>query len=188
MVPEIYDSFEEWLANPTDDNAAIEFNPEFEQPKTSNEAFERFGITGKSFYNAMKEAEYNPKNKNGEVELSYNPAFKSIDTNKAWQLWANNGAPFVKEKGTSHLITENESTSVGVSPLQLNKINKVLKSTGASILQSQGNPLLATLEEFPIEEVDDRTQGEKDLDLFESATEMAYESISSAFDILSNDN
>ena len=120
--------------------------------------------------------------------MKYNPAFKNIDAGRVWQLWANNGTPFVKDKGFSDLITKNESSNFTLPPEDMDRINKVIKTTGASMIQSGGNPLLASLTEFPIEEEYTRTQGEKDLELFENATEMAYETITGAMDIITKDN
>ena len=188
MIPEIYDSFEQWLSNPASENDATEFNPDFVQPKNSDEAFRRYGLPGQTFYNSIKEAQYQPRSKDGEVKLKYNTAFNNIDTDKAWQLWINNGTPIVKEKGFSHLIAKNESTNLNLNPDEMNKVNQVIQSIGASGIQSEGNPLLATLTEFPPQEVDNRTQGEKDLELFENATEMAYETISGAMNILTKDD
>ena len=186
-IPQIYDSFEEWLANPRDDNTSMKFKPDYSPPENSNEAFKRYGIAGESFFNAMKEAQYQPKMVNGNVEVKYNRAFNNIDTNKAWQLWEDNGAPIVKDKGSSSLLAREESTAPKFTPLEMGKINKVLQSTGASMLQTSGNPLLATMTEFPPQEIDIRTEKEKELELFENVNEVAYEAISGALDILTDD-
>ena len=124
-IPQIYDSFEEWLANPRDDNTSMKFKPDYSPPENSNEAFKRYGIAGESFFNAMKEAQYQPKMVNGNVEVKYNRAFNNIDTNKAWQLWEDNGAPIVKDKGSSSLLAREESTAPKFTPLEMGKINKV---------------------------------------------------------------
>ena len=188
---DIYGSFEEWLSNPLPQNKPIEFNQDFVQPKNKSEAFRRYGIPGESFYRAIREAEFLPKEKDGNVEISYNPAFKSIDTNKAWQLWLNGGQPIVKDKGLSHTITDAESSNVSLNPVEMGKVNEVLRSTGASMMHTSGNPLLASIVEATADEeefVDNRTQQEKDVELFQNASEMAFDTIGSAMEILTEDS
>ena len=186
-----YNSFEEWLSNPLPQNKPVEFNEDFTQPKNKSEAFRRYGVPGESFYRAIREAEFLPKEKDGGIEISYNPAFKSIDTNKAWQLWLNGGQPIVKDKGLSHTITDSDSTDISFGPKELARVNNVLKSTGASIVHSEGNPLLASMIEATADEeefVDNRTQKEKDVELFQNASEIAYDTIGSAMEILTEDS
>ena len=181
-------SFEDWLGSSQPEN--IEFNENFKSPINKNEAFSRYGMTGLSFYTALKEAEWQPKkDSGGNVKVKQNPLFKAIDVDKAWQLWEQTGQPYVQDKGYGKLLTDSESSDLSFSEEQISDVNNVLKEVGKSIGKDVGSPIVKSMMDFESEEidfVDENKEPERARELFTNVSEKAIEIISGAMEVLAD--